>query len=105
MGASLLSGLISGDWAEASELAVCDPDPKRREQLSRDFPGLTVVEAPVAADDAVLAVKPDVAESALRTLAAVGVSRVLSIVARKGIAKEWNFDPCAEASGAGGMSA
>ena len=81
MGASLLSGLISGDWAEASELAVCDPDPKRREQLSRDFPGLTVVEAPVAADDAVLAVKPDVAESALRTLAAVGVSRVLSIVA------------------------
>jgi mannose-1-phosphate guanylyltransferase len=31
--------------------------------------------------------------------------RVLSIVARKGIAKEWNFDPCAEAPAAAGMSA
>jgi len=31
--------------------------------------------------------------------------RVLSILARKGIAKEWNFDPCGEAPAASGMSA
>ena len=31
--------------------------------------------------------------------------RVLSTIARKGIAKEWNFDPCVEARAAGGMSA
>jgi mannose-1-phosphate guanylyltransferase len=31
--------------------------------------------------------------------------RVLSIVARKGIAKEWNFDSCGEAPAAAGMSA
>jgi pyrroline-5-carboxylate reductase len=81
MGAALLSGLVSGGWAEPSELAVSDPDPSRRELLTRTLPGLTVVDAPVAADDAVLAVKPEVAEAALRTLAAVGVTRVLSVVA------------------------
>ena len=81
MGAALLSGLVSGGWAEASELAVSDPDPSRRELLTRTLPGLTIVDAPVAADDAVLAVKPEVAEAALRTLAGVGVTRVLSIVA------------------------
>jgi pyrroline-5-carboxylate reductase len=81
MGTALLSGLVSGGWAEASELAACDPDPVRRELLGRTLPGLSVAEAPVPADDAVLAVKPEVAEAALRALAAVGVTRVLSIVA------------------------
>jgi pyrroline-5-carboxylate reductase len=81
MGAALLSGLVSGGWAAASELAVCDPDAGRREVLAGMLPGLVVTDAPVEADDAVLAVKPEVAEAALRTLAAVGVNRVLSIVA------------------------
>jgi pyrroline-5-carboxylate reductase len=81
MGAALLSGLVSGGWAEASELAVCDPDPARREALGVMLPGLTVVDAPVPAEDAVLAVKPDVAEAAVRAVAAVGINRVLSIVA------------------------
>ena len=35
----------------------------------------------MAADGAILAVKPDVAEAVLQTLAAVGITRVLSIVA------------------------
>jgi pyrroline-5-carboxylate reductase len=81
MGTALLSGLVSGGWADASELAVCDPDPSRRELLTRLFPGLVVTDAPVVADDAVLAVKPDSAEGAVRALAAVGITRVLSIVA------------------------
>ena len=46
-----------------------------------DHPGLLVAEGPVAADAAVLAVKPDVAEAVARTLSAVGITRVLSIVA------------------------
>ena len=81
MGAALLSGLVAGGWAEASELALCDPDPIRCEVLGRTFPGLTVADTPVPAEDAVLAVKPDVAEIAVRAVAAVGINRVLSIVA------------------------
>jgi pyrroline-5-carboxylate reductase len=81
MGSALLTGLIDAGWAPVEELAVCDPDPARRTSLSDAHPGLTVAELPMPADAAVLAVKPDVAEAVLRTLAAVGISRVLSIVA------------------------
>ncbi|HUD16547.1 MAG TPA: pyrroline-5-carboxylate reductase [Acidimicrobiales bacterium] len=81
MGSALLAGLIASEWAPVEALAVCDPDPSRRRSLSEDHPGLTVLEAPLPADGAVLAVKPDVAEAALRTLAAVGITRLLSIVA------------------------
>lgn len=81
MGSALISGLISGGWAPISELAVTDPDPVQRQRLEEAHPGLEVAEAPLSVADAVLAVKPDVAEAVLRTLAAVGVTRVLSIVA------------------------
>lgn len=40
-----------------------------------------MVDAPIAADGAVLAVKPESAEGVCRTLAAVGIPRVLSVVA------------------------
>ena len=72
MGSALVTGLIEAGWAPVEELAVSDPDPARRASLSEAHPGLTVVELPVPADAAVLAVKPDVAEAVLRTLAAVG---------------------------------
>ncbi len=81
MGSALLTGLIAAGWAPADELVVSDPDPTRREHLRDAHPGLQVVDVPVAADDALLAVKPDVAEGVLRTMAAVGVGRALSIVA------------------------
>jgi pyrroline-5-carboxylate reductase len=81
MGSALLTGLIAAGWAPVADLVVSEPDPARRDRLSEAHPGLQVVDAPVAADDALLAVKPDVAEGVLRTLAAVGVGRVLSIVA------------------------
>jgi pyrroline-5-carboxylate reductase len=81
MGSALLNGLIAGAWAPAGELAVSDPDPAVRRRLAELHPDLEVVDGPVAADSAVLAVKPDVAEQVLRTLAGVGVRRVLSIVA------------------------
>ena len=81
MGSALVTGLIAGGWAPAEALAVSDPDPVQRHRLSEAHPGLEVVEGPIGAAGAVLAVKPDVAEAVLRTLAAVGITRVLSIVA------------------------
>lgn len=81
MGSALLSGLVSAAWAPVADLAVSDPDPTQRQWLADAHPGLTVAEGPIPAEDAVLAVKPDLAEAVLRTLAAVGVKRVLSIVA------------------------
>jgi pyrroline-5-carboxylate reductase len=81
MGSALLGGLIAGKWASVEELAVSDPDPGQRERLANEHPGLTVVDAPIAADGAIVAVKPDVAEAVLRTLSAVGIKRFLSIVA------------------------
>jgi pyrroline-5-carboxylate reductase len=86
MGSSLVSGVIGAGWASVADLVVVEPDPGRRQQLSETHPGLAVVENAAAegadgAVDAVLAVKPDVAEGAARVLAEHGVRRVLSIVA------------------------
>jgi len=81
MGTALLGGLVAAGWAPVGELAVCDPDAGARERLLAEFPGVTVTDLPVEAEGVVLAVKPDVAESVLRALAAVGNRRVLSIVA------------------------
>ena len=81
MGAALLAGLLAGGWGTVADIAVSDPDPAARRRLEQAHPGLTVVDAPVEAEAALLAVKPDVAEPVCLTLAAVGIDRVLSIVA------------------------
>ena len=81
MGSALLKGLLGAGWATAGELAVAEPDAGQRGQLAAAFPGVDIVGAPVAADGALLAVKPDAAEGACRTLGAVGITRVLSVVA------------------------
>jgi pyrroline-5-carboxylate reductase len=90
MGGALLGGLLRSGWVTADEVAVVEPLPDRRQELSAEFPGVGVVNAPEAgmlreAGDrvagVVLAVKPDAAEGACRVLGAVGMTRVLSIVA------------------------
>jgi pyrroline-5-carboxylate reductase len=86
MGSALVSGLISANWAEARELAVVEPDDGRREVLGAQHDGLVLFDSPPRdqlADDggAVLAVKPEAAASACRSLQAAGINRVLSIVA------------------------
>jgi pyrroline-5-carboxylate reductase len=90
MGGAMLGGLIGSGWAKPEELAVVELVAERRDELADEFPGITVLGAPEAGllaetegrlAGAVLAVKPDAAEGACRTLAAVGVTRVLSIVA------------------------
>lgn len=86
MGGALLGGLVASGWAKPSELAVVEPEAERRDALAADLEGLVTLRAPsagVLAPDgwALLAVKPDVAEEAARSLAAAGITRVLSIVA------------------------
>jgi pyrroline-5-carboxylate reductase len=90
MGSALLGGLLASGWAPADEVVVIEPLAARRDELTDQFPGVRVVDVPEpdllhdSADrlaGAVLAVKPDVADGACRVLGAVGVTRVLSIVA------------------------
>jgi pyrroline-5-carboxylate reductase len=82
MGTALLGGLLTSAWAGAGQIVVVEPVADRRRELERDFPGVEVLPAPPdGASGAVLAVKPDVAEGACRVLGAVGVTRVLSVVA------------------------
>src|SRR5271156_2078692 len=86
MGGALLAGLVKSGWAKPQELAVLEPDPERGASLSSTHGGLNVLsqaEPGVVGEDggAVLAVKPDVAASACRSIALSGAKRVLSIVA------------------------
>ncbi|MGH1487824.1 MAG: pyrroline-5-carboxylate reductase [Acidimicrobiales bacterium] len=79
MGQALLQGLIDAQWATPEELAVVEVLTDQRDRLAGQFPGLTVIDRPLTAVDAVLAVKPHfVAEvcGALRE-----PTRVLSIAA------------------------
>jgi pyrroline-5-carboxylate reductase len=90
MGGALIGGLIASGWAGADQIAVVETVPERRDELALHYPGIRVLDAPergLLSDTdevlagAVLAVKPDVAEGACRVLGAVGITRVLSIVA------------------------
>ena len=81
MGSALLTGLLAAQWAPIGDLVVSETDAAQRARLEEAHPGLTVVGGPVEAEDVLLAVKPDVAEPVLLTLAANGARRVLSIVA------------------------
>ncbi len=81
MGTALVSGLLAADWAPIGDLAVSEVDAAQRARLEASHPGLTVVGGPLEATDVVLAVKPDLAEAVLVTIAANGARRVLSIVA------------------------
>lgn len=86
IGAAICAGLLDAAWCAPAELCVVELDAARRDQLRATFDGLVVadvvgIEMVGEATGAVLAVKPDAAEGAARLLGAVGVRRVLSIVA------------------------
>lgn len=81
MGEALLAGLISADWAPVEELAVAEKVAARRDELASMYQGLVVVEEPIPADGAILAVKPGDVLDACRAVASAGTSRVLSIAA------------------------
>jgi len=80
MGTALVGGLVTGGW-DAGAVAVVEADAGRRSALAEILPGVTVTTTPVAADGAVVAVKPADAEVACRALAVTDPARVLSIMA------------------------
>ena len=80
MGEALLAGLLAAGRG-AGELAVAEVSAARRGELAVAYPGVTVVEAPIAVASAVLAVKPaDVGRAAL-AVADAGAARLLSVAA------------------------
>jgi len=81
MGAALLGGLLGSGWAAATELAIVEVDEARRTELAEKFPGVTVIDAVVAAHGAVIAVKPHDVPLVARELANHGVERIVSIAA------------------------
>ena len=87
MGHALLGGLLRSGWAAPADLAVVEPLATARAELLERYPGILATETGVAADSAVLAVKPADAEAGCRTVAASGCQRVVSIVAGVTIAQ------------------
>ena len=81
MGEALLGGLLAAGWAAPGDLCVVEAVAERRDELVAAHRGVTVVAEPVAADGAVVAVKPGDVPAACTALAAAGVGRVLSIAA------------------------
>ena len=77
MGEALLGGLLSAGWADATELCVVEKLADRRSEYEKRFPGVVVVAEPLAADGAVVAVKPDdvPADAPLVTVASGGCCR------------------------------
>ena len=81
MGEALVAGLLAGGWGDPSELVLVEKVEPRRQELGRRFSGVEVRMDPVAADGAVIAVKPDDVEAACRAVRGAGTGRVLSIAA------------------------
>ncbi|MGD9792328.1 MAG: pyrroline-5-carboxylate reductase [Acidimicrobiia bacterium] len=81
MGEALLGGLLRDGWAAPEHLAVVEALSARRIELAERYPGVRIVDAPVAAAGAVIAVKPGDVRSAAAALRQVGVGRVVSIAA------------------------
>jgi pyrroline-5-carboxylate reductase len=85
MGEALAAGLLSVGWAKPEELVIVEQVAARRVELgtglSEEYPGLVVAAEPVAAEGAVIAVKPGDVEAACRALSGVAARRVLSIAA------------------------
>jgi pyrroline-5-carboxylate reductase len=80
MGEALLGGLIAGG-RPAEAFAVAEVYEPRRVELTEAYPGVAVVESPVAAEGAVLAVKPNDVAAAASAAADAGCKRILSVAA------------------------
>jgi pyrroline-5-carboxylate reductase len=81
MGEALLGGLLASGWVAPADVAVVEPNAARRDALGERFAGITLVSEPVAADGAVLAVKPQMITDVAAQLADLGIGRLLSIAA------------------------
>ena len=86
MGAALVEGLLRAQWCTPSELLIVQRGEEKAAALAARFAGVDVatsIEAEHVGPDTgvVLCVKPDYAEGVSRLCSAVGVSRLLSVVA------------------------
>lgn len=81
MATALVGGLIESGGRRAGDVVVVEPVEDRRRELEATHPGLVTSATPVGVADVVLAVKPDVAAEACRSLRDTGVERLLSIAA------------------------
>jgi pyrroline-5-carboxylate reductase len=91
MGEALVAGLLAGGWGAPSEIVVVEKSEPRRGALVEHLEGVEVEAEAVAAEGAVVAVKPDDVEDVCRALAHAGVGRVLSVAAgvRLGDLEAW----------------
>jgi pyrroline-5-carboxylate reductase len=86
MGTALLEGVLASGALAPEAVVVIEPDAERRTMLRLAQEGLILLESPESEyvgpeTSAILAVKPEVAESATRLIGATGVKRILSVVA------------------------
>ena len=87
MGHALLGGLLRSGWAAPGELGVVEPLASVRSGLVKRYPGVVVSETGLAAESAVLAVKPADARAGCRTVSDSGCRRAISIMAGVKIAQ------------------
>jgi pyrroline-5-carboxylate reductase len=80
MGQALLGGLLAAGRA-AAQLVVVEVSRARRDELMAAYRNVRVVDDPVAAAGAVLAVKPGDVAAAARAVAEAGIPRILSVAA------------------------
>jgi pyrroline-5-carboxylate reductase len=81
MGEALLGGLLGSGWAEPADIVVVEKLPARRDELFALFPGVAVIDEPVAAEGALVAVKPGDVPATCALLGGLGIPRILSIAA------------------------
>jgi pyrroline-5-carboxylate reductase len=86
MGSALAGGLLDAQWCEPGELALLARSVENRAVLEERFPESGVFASLEQVDidantGAILAVKPDYAEGVTRLAGAVGITRLLSVVA------------------------
>ena len=86
MGTALLEGALSSGALTPERVVVIEPDAERRALLRIAHDRLILLDTPelehVGPETAaIIAVKPEVAESATRLIGAMGVCRILSVVA------------------------
>ncbi len=79
MGQALQQGLMDAGWAEPAELAVVEVMAEQRDRLAAHFPEVAVIDRPLPAVDAVVAVKPPIVAQACESIPQAG--RVLSVAA------------------------
>lgn len=87
MGTALAGGLLAEGVVEASGLVIVETDESKWTSLRERFAGVAVSATVPSCDAAIIAVKPQHVEDAVRSAVAAGAHRVLSIAAGVTIAR------------------